>query len=166
MKKLWILLPMLLLMTGCAARETFETLADQYAAEAVSTFYTLQLQLPEEASQAVMEASDGGRLYQCDGYTVCVQELDGCDLDKTFRQVTGYGKDALTVIQTRQGDFKRYSCAWTAAGEGVQQICRTVILDDGHAHHAVTVMADYTLAGQLDAQWQHILNTATLVSIG
>lgn len=166
MKKLWMLLAVVLLLSGCAVQETFETMGDLYDVPASVTVYEIQLQLPEAAAQFVMEDVDGGKFYQCDGYTVYVQTLAGGDLARTFRQVTGLEKDALTVMQTQQGSFKRYESAWSAAGEDSQLVCRTLILDDGHVHHAVTVMADHTLAGKLQDEWAHIFSTASLVSTG
>lgn len=166
MKKIWILLLLaLLLLSGCGAQETFEIVSDVYDVPASAMGYTLQLQLPQEAVLETME-SEAGALYLCDGYTLTVQALEGGDLDRTLQAVTGFEKDALTLMQTKQGDFKRYECAWSAAGEGTQQVCRTLILDDGNTHHAVTVMADYQMAGDLTAQWQHLLSSAQLVSTG
>lgn len=166
MKKLWIPVALsLLLLTGCGSRQTFETVADSHDVPAAAVTYTLQLQLPEEAAQTAMGAQ-GQTLYCCDGYTLAVQTLEGGDLGRTVQCITGYEKDALNILQTKQGDVKRYTCAWTAAGEGAQQICRAVILDDGAFHHTLTVMADYREAGALAEQWRHLLSSAHLVSTG
>lgn len=165
MKKIWILPVLALLLTGCGAQETFETVSDIYAVPASASGCKLELTLPEEAAQATMESGDGS-LYLCDDYTVAVQTLDGGDLSRTLQHVTGFEKDDLTLMQTEHSGIKRYECAWTAAGEGVDQTCRTVILDNGIGHYAVTVMADYTQAGELAAVWQHILDSAKLVSTG
>ena len=165
MKRL-LLLPLLLLLCGCAAQPAMETVSDVYAVPASVAGYTLSVQLPEAAAQFVMEEPGGSKLFSCEGYTVTIQELEGGDLPRTVRTVTGQDVQNLTVMTTRQGEFRRHAFAWTAAGEGSQQICRTVILDDGRCHHALTVMADHTLAGQLSEEWEHIFSTATLVSTG
>lgn len=165
MKKLLWLLPILFLC-GCAAQPAMETVSDVYAVPASVAGYTLSLQLPEAAAQFTMEEPGGSKLFQCQGYTVTVQELESGDLARTVRAVTGQDMEHLTVLTTRQGEWKRHAFAWTAAGEGTQQICRTVILDDGRCHHALTVMADHALAGQLASEWEHIFSTATLVSTG
>jgi hypothetical protein len=113
-----------------------------------------------------MEAEDGSRFYQCDGYTVLLQTLPGGDLAGTLQTVTGLPRDRLTLIQTKQGDLVRYSCAWSVMGEQTQMVCRAVILDDGNAHYAATVMAPYMQAGDLSAQWDTLLGSARLVNTG
>jgi len=112
-----------------------------------------------------MEAEDGSKIYLCDGYCVTLQDYPSGDLDRTLRQTTGFGKDSLLVMETRQGQWKQYECVWSAAGEGEDQMCRATILDDGEKHYVVTVMADYSKAGDLNSTWQHIMDSATLVSI-
>ena len=165
MKKLWILLPLLLFLCGCGSPKTYETVSDQYTQPELQSC-TLTLELPQEAAQTAMEAEDGSRFYQCDGYTVLVQTLPGGDLGRTLQTVTGLSRDRLTLIKTKQGDLERYSCAWSVVGEQTQMVCRAVILDDGNAHYAATVMAPYTAAGDLSAHWDTLLGSARLVSTG
>lgn len=152
------------LLSGCAAQETFETVGDVYAVPASGAVYELVISLPEGTTQPVMESGSGGKLYDCDGFTVSTYTLSGGDLNRTLLALTGFGQDDLMLIKTKQGEFKRYDCAWTTAGEGTQQVCRTVLLDDGNTHHAVTVMADHERAGDLSAQWQQILDSVSLIS--
>lgn len=166
MKKCWIILALFLLLTGCGAQETFETISDNYAAPVSAALYEVQVALPEEAAAPAMEAEDGSKLYLCDGYTVTVQTMESGDLDRTLRETTGFNKDSLTVMETQKDGFKRYECVWSAAGEGEDAVGRAVILDDGSCHYVVTVMANYTQAGALSAAWQHILDSVTLVSTG
>lgn len=164
MKKIWIVLPLVLLLAGCHGEKELETISDEYVIPASVSNVTLSLELPEEAALAVTDCPDGSKLYQCEGYTVLVQTLDSGDLGRTIKEVTGLEKDALTILKQKQGDLHRYSYAWTTASESEQQICRGVLLDDGQLHYAVTVMADYTLAGTLDDQWQQLLSSAHLIS--
>ena len=114
--------------------------------------------LPEEAVQPVLQSEDSGKLYFCEGYTLSVQTLQGGDLAETLRSLTGYDKDALELVTTREKDHDRHVCAWTSAGEGTQKIGRAVILDDGDYHYAVTVMADADKAGQLRKTWDVLLS--------
>lgn len=165
MKKLGILLALVLLLSGCSVRDTFETVSDVYDVPVMAQQKQLELSLPKEASAAAMETPDAGKLFLCDGYTLSVQTMDAGDLDRTLRLLTGYGKDQLTVMQTKQGEITRYESVWTAAGEGGDQIGRAVILDDGSYHYTVSVMADAVDAGELTSVWQEILGSAKLVSI-
>lgn len=162
MKKYLIGIALALLLTGCSAQQTFETLSDVYDAPVMAPAGQLELKLPEEAAAASMENPDAGKLYLCDGYTLTVQTLDAGDLNETLRQLTGYGKEQLTVMETKQDGFSRFETVWSAAGEGGDQIGRAVILDDGYYHYAVTVMADAQTAGDLTSVWQSVLDSATL----
>ena len=163
MKKLWILLPLVLCLCGCGNQKTYETMNDRYTQPQLQSC-TLTLELPQEATQTAMEAEDGSRFYQCDGYTVLVQTLPGGDLDKSLLTVTGLPRERLTLMKTGQGDLKCYRCAWSVMGEQEEMICRAVLLDDGKAHYAVTVMAPYRGAGALSATWDTLLGSARLVS--
>lgn len=161
MKKGLLLLLCALLLTGCGAQETFETISDELGVS-MPAVCDVQLLLPEEAAVPSMESEDGSKLYLCDGYTVTVQTLDGGDLNRTFRELSGHSKDELTVIQTARDGIDRYECVWSAAGEGEDQICRALILDDGVYHYAVTVMANATQSGQLRQAWQEIMDSVSL----
>ena len=162
MKKCWIIGLLALTLCGCGMQETFETVSDVYEVGALTPLRELSVSLPEEAAQLVLQSQEAGTLYFCNGYTVAVQTLDGGDLNKTLYSVTGYGENALSPLTTRRQDATCYECAWTAAGEGTQQIGRAVILDDGSYHYAVSVMADAENAGQLRKTWDSLLTSVRL----
>lgn len=164
MKKILLVLFVGLLLTGCGAQETMETVCDIYAVPASVTTCQVQLSLPDEAVLQSMEADDGSRMYMCDGYTVTVQTMEAGDLDRTLRIVSGFTKEKLTLMRTKADGITRYESAWCAAGETEEQICRGLILDDGNYHYAVTIMANYSVAGEKADAWQHILDSACLVS--
>lgn len=165
MKKCWVIIAFMLVLAGCGTQKTFETVSDVYAEEAMASMQQVMLELPEEAAVPVLENEDTGKLYLCDGYTVTVQTFEAGDLEKTFREVTGFPKESLTVIQTRVSGMECYSCAWAAAGEGEEQVARTMILSDGNYHYAVTVMTDASKAGELAQVWQDIFDSVRLKSI-
>lgn len=162
MKKIWIVLLCGLCLTGCGATETMETISDDLEVSAQLPAAQVELSVPGEMETAVLDAGDGSRLYMCDGYTVTVQTLNGGDLEKSVQTVTGFSKDSLTVMQTEAEGIVTYECAWSATGEEGDQTCRAVILDDGMYHYAVTVMADYSLGGDLRETWQEILGSVKL----
>ena len=165
MKKCWIILFVALLLAGCGAQETFETVSDDYPVAAAAELKEVQLSLPDDVTAPLEVSDDGSKLYICDGYTITVQTLEAGDLDKTFREISGFSKEELTVIKTIRDGVDCYESAWCTAGEEEDQICRSVIFDDGMYHYGITVMANYTMAGQLSETWQDILGMATLVSI-
>ena len=65
-------------------------------------------------------------------------------------------------MQTRRGSADCYECVWTGAGEGGDQMCRAMVLDDGRFHYAVTVMAAADDAGDLAKTWQTIFDSVKL----
>lgn len=166
MKRCWMLLVLTLVLSGCGAQQTFETVSDVYDVPAMAQMQQVELSLPKDAAAASMENPDAGKLYLCDGYTLTVQTMEAGDLSRTLRQLTGYAKDQLTVIETQRGGITCYESVWSTAGEGGDHVGRAVILDDSHYHYAVTVMADCSAAGELTPVWQEILDSVKLVSTG
>lgn len=166
MKKTFIACLVILLLAGCSRPKDFETLADNYIEPYQEEAWQILLKYPPEAATAVLESEDAGKLYLCDGYTLTVQTLESGDLNRTLKEVTGFTKDALMVIGTVQNSLKRYDCAWTAASEGEEQICRAAILDDGNYHYVISVMADYGRVGALQEVWQGIFDSFTIVDTG
>lgn len=164
MKKFLAILGLCLLLGGCASQETFETLLDAYEVSVMAELRQVELALPEDAVIETFEQEDVGKLYLCDGYSVAVQTMGSGDLNKTLYEATGFREEQLAIMKTKRGDVTRYDYTWCAAGEVEEQICRGVLLDDGSYHYVVTVMADASKAGELTATWQHILDSAKLVS--
>lgn len=162
MKKLlvWLLLP--LLLAGCGQPEDFETMSDVYEMPELPPAEPVTVHFPPETAITVMESPDGAKLYLCDGYSIAVQTFQGGDLKRTLRAVTGYDDDKLLVMERKQDALDRYECVWTAAGEGGDQVGRTVVLDDGTYHYTLTLMSDAETAGKLTAVWQDILDSFKL----
>lgn len=164
MKKSCILLMLVLLLCGCSAEQTFERVYDDLLLPVMAPMAELQLQLPVNAAQPVLANDTGERLYFCDGYTLAVQTVEAGDLNKTLRSLCGYGREDLTVLETKAGSHSRYDWAFTCAGEGGTQVGRAAILDDGNYHYCVTVMAQEALSGSLEASWNDIFASLRLKS--
>lgn len=162
MKKLGLLVLLIFLLTGCSAQETFETISDDVLQSAMAPMGQISITLPEDAAVPSMDNDEAGKIYLCDGYTVTVQTLSGGDLNATLRNVTGYEKDRLTVIQTELSGICRYDCAWSTVGEGGDWVARTTVLDDGNYHYAVSVMAESSVAGEQAEAWQTVLDSVCL----
>lgn len=163
MRKIWILV-LALCLCGCSAQPAMETVSDDIVTPVAAMQQEILLALPEGASLEVSDTESAGKLYLCENYTVAVQTLDAGDLDKTLRTVTGYGREDVTLMQLRDGVYDRYECAWVAAGEGQEQVGRTLILDDGSYHYTVTVMAPAEQVGELSESWQGLMNSVRLGS--
>lgn len=165
MKKCWILLFLLVFLSGCGAQQTFETLSDDYVQPVAVTMQQLQLELPEDAAVMTLENRENGMLYMCEDYVVTTQTMVSGDLESTVKTTTGFTSDALRILQTAAGEIDRYECVWVAAGETDSQVCRACILDDGSYHYIVTIMADSAAAGKLNDQWQSIMNSIQLTKL-
>lgn len=159
MKKLCCLLIFILLLTGCQAAPTFETLSDVYAPQPPNAPRQVELALPEDVQTV---AGSSGKLYLCNGYEVTVETLVSGDISGTVQQLTGFAPDALTMLQTGTSELRRYECAWSAAGENGDAVGRAVVLDDGQYHYCVTVMGQAEDAGALAETWQDLLSSVCL----
>lgn len=161
MRKYAIFLLLSLLLAGCAAEETFETVADEWVQSVAAPVRDVNLTLPEDAA-APVSAGEKGVLYQCDGYEIMVETLSSGDLEATIREVTGYSRENLTVLETRTGDVKRYDMIWSCLGEQGQQLCRGCILDDGNYHYVLTALAEAERAGEYEEIWNELFSGYSL----
>lgn len=164
MRKLWIVLPLVLLLVGCGEKPTLETVTDLPAEPVVSTVRRIQVQLPKELSAPALQEETAGQLYLCDDYSVTLQTVTSGDLQKTIRNATGMEQDALQIQKMRQGDAKRYQFVWSAGSESGTQVGRCCIIDDGAYHYVLTAMADEGVAGELQPVWQEMFTSFCLAA--
>lgn len=152
MKKWLALLGVALLLCGCAAQETMETVYVTWE-ETQAEPRSLTVSLPgEEASTVGAE----GRYYLANDYAVSIETLPGGSLDSTLRSVTGFSREELTVMETREDEGTRYEFVWAAAGETGDQIGHGVILSDGAYHYVLTVLQDAAAVGDSQAVWSNV----------
>ncbi len=161
MRKCAALLLIALLLAGCGAEDTFETVADEILQSAAAPIAEIKLELPEAAAAPVAQG-ETGTLYQCDGYEIVLLTHRSGDLDATLRASTGYGRNDLTVIETRLGEIKRYDLVWSCLGENGDQIGRACILDDGNYHYVLTVLADADRVGEFEEVWNELFSSYSL----
>ena len=161
MKKLCVTAVLVLMLSGCGAPKSFETISDLYSEPQVQTAQQTSLLLAEEAVNIQQEA-DGDRIYVCDDYCVMVETFSSGDLDATIRSITGYPKDKLMVMERQSDGVTSYECVWVSAGEGGDQVGRMLLLDDGVYHYALSVMAPEDKAGELTPTWQLLFDSFTI----
>lgn len=161
LKKIWMILLCSVFLTGCAAEDTFETVADEWVQSVAAPVRDVVLSLPEEAV-APVSARENGTLYQCDGYEIMLETLSSGDLDATLRNVTGYGRENLTVLETRYSGIKRYDLVWSSMGETGELVGRACVLDDGDYHYVLSVLADAERAGEFEAEWNDLFSGYSL----
>lgn len=161
MRKWFALAAVCLLLSGCAAEETFETLGDAYELQAAAVQREVLYRLPEDAAAQTVQG-EYGEFYFCDGYEIALQTMQAGDLNKTLRELTGFEMDDLTIIETGLADAARYDFVWTAAGEGGDMVGRAAVLDDGNYHYCMSVMAAEAEAARLRDTWKDLFDSFTL----
>ena len=156
MKK-WVSFVMLVvLLSGCSATETFETVNDQMEQPVMGQEKKVVLTLPDSAASPVVNTDDGARLYLCDGYDLMVQTLAGGDIHRTVTALCGYSADKVRIMESNKEGCKQYEWVWSTVGEEGDQIGRAVVLAQGDYHYCVSVMAPSALAGSLEQQWAEV----------
>ena len=153
MRRFALLLGFLLVLAGCGTEEVFETVSDDMAIQVSAEPMEIYVDIPDDSVMPVME-SNFGRVYICNDFDVAVQTLEAGDLDATVRTVSGFGREDLTIIETKTEEGKKYEFVWSSAGEMGQQVGRAAILDDGSYHYVVSAVID---AEKLEA-YQEVWN--------
>lgn len=139
MKLVWMGIGLIWLLTGCAAQDTFETIADEPELAVMAAPAEVGITLPEEAAVSAMQSEDR-QIYLCDAYEIILETCSSGDLGRTIRSLSGFEREELTVMKTLDGTLDRYEFVWAAAsGEGQRQ-GRAVILDDGNYHYCLSVL--------------------------
>lgn len=150
-----------MLLSACAAVPTFETLEGVELNEA-PVKKRMAVTLPEEASVQTVNG-ENGRIYFCDGYEILLETMSSGDLNRTLLSLTGFGKDSLTLIQTKRNGNDCYECAWTSAGEGGDQVGRTAVIDHGGYHYCLSMTAPSDSASAIQTVWQDVLDSLQLL---
>ncbi len=162
MKKwVWIALAALLL-TGCGTEETFETVSDELVQSVAAEVREVYVVLPQEAVTPVLEG-DGSKMYICGDYEIYQQTLESGDFSATVRSVSGYEPDDITIMETMQGDCRRYDLVWASAGEIGDRVGKACILDDGNYHYVLSVMGDADTANEHKLVWQAMFASFSLI---
>ena len=141
MKKLWSILPLVLMLSGCGSEETLETIADEWAQPVMASPGIVSVQLPEDARTPVME-NDTQQVYMGENYEIILETCSSGDLNASIKQISGQEKAGLTIMQTSLDGVERYEFVWAAAGETGDRLGRAVILDDGQYHYCLSALRD------------------------
>lgn len=161
MKKLWIMVPLVLLLWGCAAEETYETVADEILQPVMASPRQILVNLPDDAVTPVLEG-DQEQVYLCEDYEIVLETLSAGDLSATVRHLSGYEKEELTVMQTSSDGVERYEFVWVSAGEKGDRIGRAVVLDDGSYHYCLSALRDADTAQTSQVVWSDVFGSFQL----
>ena len=158
MKILLVLMTMLL--CGCTAQETFETVADEPVRTVMAQPREISVRLPDNAVAPVLEG-ETEQVYMCEDYEIIIETLSAGDLDGTIRSICGYSQEQLTIMETQWDDVTRYEFVWAAAGEKGDRLGRAVVLDDGEYHYCMSVLRDAEAITQV--VWRDVFASFSLV---
>lgn len=147
------------MLCGCRAEETLETVSDEWVVPAMAQPREISVRLPDDAVAPVLE-QEGRRLYMGRDYEIMVETMSAGDLNDTIRTLSGYEKEQLTVLETRQADADRYDFVWTTAGETGERLGRAVILDDGNYHYCMSALRD---PGDTLVVWRDVFGSFSLL---
>ncbi len=162
MKKCWILVLLCCLLSGCADTPTFETLGSvPQQPQENPVPHQVSLTLPADAAQDVFSGEQEA-VYTCENYTIYVQTMTSGDLGATVKSLCGYDEEALTVLKSPEGSFRRYDWVWTAAGESGDLLGRAAVIDDGNFHYCLAVLGPAGTAGDQAEQWNTLFSSFTL----
>lgn len=143
-----LLMVMALLLCGCGARETMETISDEPVQAVMAQPREVSVRLPDNAVAPVLEG-EAEQVYLSEDYEIVIETLAAGDLDATMRSISGYGRDQLTVMETQWDHVTRYDFVWAAAGERGDRLGRAVVLDDGQYHYCMSVLRDAQAVSQV-----------------
>ena len=162
LRKLAVIVLCTLLLSGCAAEETFETIADELILPAMAQPREISVSLPDNALAPVLSGTDE-QVYFCEDYEIIIETLSSGDLSATVKAVSGYEKEHLTILETRQENMPRYEFVWASAGEQGERLGRAVILDDGHYHYCMSVLRDAQAAQDSQIVWSEVFQSFALL---
>ena len=161
MKKIVVTAAAVLLLCGCTAQETFETVADEPVIPVMAQPREIEVHLPDNAIAPVL-GTDSAQIYLSSDYEIVVETLSSGDIHATVQAISGYEAEKLTVLKTRQGDADRYEFVWACAGETGDRLGRAVVLDDGQFHYCMSVLRDAEDTGESQIVWSEVFDSFAL----
>ena len=162
MRRIWMAAALALLLSGCGAKETLETVSDTIIEPVPAAPAQISVRLPDNAVAPVLE-SESEQVYLCEDYEIVVETHASGDLDATIAAISGYDREQLTVMQTQQDGAARYDFVWVSAGETGDRLGRAVILDDGSYHYCMSVLRDAENQEKSQVVWSDVCASFSLV---
>ena len=164
MKKIIVGLMLTLLLSGCGAKETLETVADDIPLQPVlAQPAQISVRLPDNAVSPVLE-SDTEQVYLSEDYEIAIETRSSGDLSGTITALTGFAPEQLTVMHTSPEGVDRYEFVWVAAGEDGDRLGRGVVLDDGSYHYCMSVLRDAENQKKSQVVWSDVFSSFSLSS--
>lgn len=160
MKKVAIALLAALLLSGCGAKETLETISDDIQ-PVLAEPAQISVRLPDNAVSPVLE-SDSEQVYFSEDYEISIETRASGDLGGTITALTGFDPEQLTVMHTEPDGIDRYEFVWASAGEKGDRLGRAVVLDDGSYHYCMSVLRDAESPRKTQVVWSDVFSSFSL----
>ena len=156
MKKIAMALLLTLVLSGCGAKETLETISDDIPLQPVlAQPAQISVRLPDNAVAPVLE-SDTEQVYLSEDYEISIETRASGDLGGTVTALTGFDPEQLTIMHTQPDGVDRYEFVWVSAGETGDRLGRAVVLDDGHYHYCMSVLRDGSNQKKSQVVWSDV----------
>lgn len=128
------------LLAGCRAEVQWETVDDEVVAASgpAEAPYVITFGVPEDADQAPL-SEEGRRLYvQTDGdYEILSDVVTAPNLDEALRQVSGFGRDEIEVVEARRFGLPEYRFAWASESDEGSYLSQATLIEDGSYFYAL-----------------------------
>ena len=161
-KKIAMALMLALLLSGCGAEETLETVADDIPLQPVMAEPAeIYVRLPDNAVSPVLE-SDTEQVYLSEDYEIAIETRSSGDIGGTITALTGFAPEQLTIMHTKQESADRYEFVWVSAGENGDRLGRAVVLDDGSYHYCMSVLRDAENQKKSQVVWSDVFSSFSL----
>lgn len=158
MKRLFAILLLGFLLTGCGAKPTVEYVLDTLEEPVSAQAREIAVELPGEAAVPTMEDTNR-RYYLCNDYELTVETMAGGDLSATVEALSGYNPEELTIVKTQESGLDRYEFVWATHADQGEQLGRAVILDDGNYHYTMSVLRDADTTETLQVVWRQVFSS-------
>ena len=150
-----------LLLTGCGAEMTMETVDDEILEPAAAMQREVLVELPGEAAMPTME-NGSSRYYICEDYEISMETFPAGDLKTAIETLSGFSPEDLTVVKTEAGGADRYDFVWAAQGETGERLGRAAILDDGNYLYTLSVLRDAEDTENTQIVWRTVFESFQL----
>ena len=124
---------LLLALAGCQAQVQWETVDDEAVSVSApaSEPYVITFGVPEGTSKQEISNSHQTLYVQKDGdFEILSDVLVASSLDDAVRQVSGFGADELTLVETDQSGMTKYQFAWASSGDEGGYVSRAAMVED------------------------------------
>ena len=142
MKRLVLLLPLVLLLFGCADRSeiVWETVDDDctQTVGAWADAYAIFVPLEDDVEVLASTPAHTETVYahESGDYTMVTKTYLAADLESAVRQLSGFGASELQILRTTRHGLPEYRFAWYEPDGESGKVCRADLIRDGDRCYA------------------------------